>query len=79
MGQYRFFITPKTLGKIEQNNTSVTLNVLFVSHKNEEIKITYKLKYNNMRKNQVVFLMVNDKAKRCYYFDVRNLLELYSS
>ena len=32
-----------------------------------------------MRKNQVVFLMVNDKAKRCYYFDVKNLLELYSS
>ena len=65
--------------KFEQNNTSVALNVLFVSHKNEEIKLAYKLKYNNMGKNQVIFLMVNDKAKKCYYFDVKNLLELCSS
>ena len=78
-GNIDFSSHQKHWEKFEQNNTSVTLNVLFVSHKNEEIKITYKQKYNNMRKNQVVFLMVNDKAKRCYYFDVRNLLELYSS
>ena len=32
-----------------------------------------------MQKNQVIFLMVIDKAKKCYYFDVKNLLELYSS
>ena len=78
-GNIDFSSHQKHWEKFEQNNTSVTLNVLFVSHKNEEIKITYKQKYNNMRKNQVVFLMVNDKAKRCYYFDVKNLLELYSS
>ena len=78
-GNIDFSSHQKHWEKFEHNNTSVTLNVLFVSHKNEEIKITYKQKYNNMRKNQVVFLMVNDKAKRCYYFDVKNLLELYSS
>ena len=32
-----------------------------------------------MQKNQVIFLMVIDKAKKCYYFDVKNLLELYFS
>ena len=38
----------------EQNNTSVALNVLFVSHDSEEIKLAYKSNYNE-RKNQVIF------------------------
>ena len=32
-----------------------------------------------LRKNQVILLMINDEAKKCYYFVVKNLLELYSS
>ena len=32
-----------------------------------------------MRKNQVILLGINDEAKKCYYFAVKNLLELYSS
>ena len=35
----------------EQNNTFIALNVLFVSHNSEEIKLAYKSRYNNMRKN----------------------------
>ena len=35
----------------EQNNTLVALNVLFVSHDSEEIKLARKSKYNYKRKN----------------------------
>ena len=65
--------------EFEQNNTSIALNVLFVSHNSEEIKFAYKSRYNNERKNHVILLMINDEAKNCYYFCVKNLLELYSS
>ena len=33
--------------EFEQNNTSVALNVLFVSHDSEEIRLAYESKYNN--------------------------------
>ena len=52
----------------EQNNTAIALNVLFVSYNSEEIKLAYKSRYNNKRKNQVILLMINDEANNCYYF-----------
>ena len=64
--------------ELEQDNTSITLNVLFVSQDSEKIKLAYKWKYNYKRKNQVILLMINDEAKNCYYFAVKNLSELYS-
>ena len=60
-----------------QNNTSIALNVLFVSYNSEEIKLAYKSNYNK-RKNQVILLMINDEANNCYYFAVKNLSELNS-
>ena len=36
--------------EFEQNNTSVALNILFVSYNSEEIKLAYKSNYNK-RKN----------------------------
>ena len=65
--------------EFEQSNTLIALNVLFVSHNSEEIKLAYKSRYNNQRKNHVILLMINFEAKSCYYFAVKNLLELYSS
>ena len=64
--------------EFEQENTSIALNILFVSHNSEEINPTYKSSYNK-RKNQVILLMINDEANNCYYFAVKNLLELNSS
>ena len=61
--------------EFEQNNTLITLNVLFVSYNSEEIKLAYKSKYDYKRKNQVTLLMINDEAEKCYYFAVKNLLE----
>ena len=57
----------------------MALNVLFVSYNSEEITLAYKSEYNFMLENQVILLMINDGAERCYYFTVKNLLELYSS
>ena len=61
----------------EQNNTSIALNVLFVSYNSEEVKLAYKSRYNNERKNHVILLMINGEAKNCYYFSVKALSELY--
>ena len=63
--------------EFEQNNTLISLNVLFVLYNSEEIKLAYKSNYNK-RKNQVILLMINDKAKNCYSFVVKNLSELNS-
>ena len=63
--------------EFEQNNTSIALNILFVSYNSEEIKLAYKSNYNK-RKNQVILLMINDETNNCYYFAVKNLSELNS-
>ena len=60
----------------ERNNTSIALNILFVSYNSEEIKLAYKSRYNNKRKNHVILLMTINEAKNCYYFVVKNLSEL---
>ena len=41
----------------EQENNLIALNVLFVSHNSEEIKLACKSIYNK-RKNQVILLMI---------------------
>ena len=65
--------------EFEQENTSIALNVLFLSRNSEEVKLAYK-SISNKRKNQVILLMINDEAvMNCYYFAVKNLSELNSS
>ena len=56
----------------EQENTSITLNILFVSHNSDEVKLVYKSIYNK-RKTQVILVMINDEANNCYYFAVKKL------
>ena len=59
----------------EQLNNLIALNVPFVSYNSEEIKLAYKWNYNK-GKNQVILLMINDKANNYYYFAIKNLSEL---
>ena len=61
----------------EQENNSIAINILLVSHNSEEIKVAYKSSYNE-RKNQVILLMINDEANNYYYFAIKDLLELNS-
>ena len=39
--------------EFKQNNTLISLNILFVQHDSEEIKLAYKSNYNKC-KNQVI-------------------------
>ena len=52
--------------EFEQNNNSIALNILFVPHNSEEIKLAYKSNYNK-RKNQVILLMINDEANNLLF------------
>ena len=45
--------------KLESNNKSVALNILYVPYSAEK-KFAYKLKHNFKRKNQVILLMITD-------------------
>ena len=58
--------------EFEQKNTSIALDILFVPHNSEEIKLGYKSN-DNKRKNQVILPTINDKANSYYYFPVKNL------
>ena len=64
--------------ELEQNDTSIALNILLVPHDSEEIKLASKANYNK-RKNQVILFMISNKANNYYYFSVKNLSELKTS
>ena len=63
--------------EFEQENTSIALNFLLVSHNSDEIELAYESNYNK-RKNQVILLMISNEANNYYYFAVKNLSELKS-
>ena len=52
--------------KLELNNKSIALNVLYVPYNAEKIRHAYKSKYNKDRENQVILLMITDGKKRQY-------------
>ena len=57
----------------EQENNSIALNVLFVSHNSEEIKLEHKSIYNK-RKTQVILLIINDEANNYCYFAINKYI-----
>ena len=64
-------------GELEQNNTLIAFNFLFVSYNSKERKLAYKSRCSKC-KNHVILLMINDEAKNCHYFAVKYLSELNS-
>ena len=52
--------------RFESNNKSIALNVLYIPHNTEKIRLAYKLKYNHKHENQVVLLMITDGKKWHY-------------
>ena len=48
----------------EQNNPNIALNILYVPTDTQEIKITYRSKYNRKCKNQVILLMITDNEQQ---------------
>ena len=61
--------------KFELNNKTIALNVLHVPYNTENIRLAYKSKYNFMRKNQVILLMITDR-KKWHYLAVKSLSAL---
>ena len=58
-----FLSHQKDWKKFEQNNNSIALNVLFISHKSEELTLAYELEHNFMQENQALLLMINGGPK----------------
>ena len=60
--------------KIEKNNVTIALNVLYA--KKEKIYPTYISKHNSNREKQVILLMISNGEKLWYYLAVKNLSAL---
>ena len=58
--------------KLERNNHTIALNVLYVEQNTKKISVVYKSKYNNKPKKQVILLMIGD-GKKYHYLAVTNL------
>ena len=71
-------IIGKRLGdwkKFEQNNKKIALNILFVPCNTEEIRITYKSKYNHKRENREILLIITN-GEKWHYLAIKSLLAL---
>ena len=66
---------PKDWKKFERNNKTIVLNMLFIPHNTEIIRVAYRSEYNNKRKKQVILLMITD-GKKWHYLAVTNLSAL---
>ena len=70
-----FPATKKDWNKFEVNNKDVALNILYVSFNTKKIEITYKSKYNLVRDNQIILLMISNGENR-HYLAVKSLSRL---
>ena len=70
-----FPVGSKDWKKFEQNNKTIALNILFVPHNTETIRVAYRSEYNNKREKQVNLLMISDNNK-CHYLAITNLSAL---
>ena len=66
---------PKDWKKFEQNNKTIALNILFVPHNTETIRVAYRSKYNNKREKQVNLFMITD-GNKWHYLAITNLSAL---
>ena len=71
----KFPVGTKDWKKFEQNNKTIALNILFVPHNTEIIRVAYRSEYNHKRKKQVILLMITD-GKKWHYLAITNLSAL---
>ena len=70
-----FPATRKDWNRFEVNNKNVALNILYVSFNTKKIEIAYKSKYNLVRDNQILLLMISNSEK-WHYLAVKSLSRL---
>ena len=61
--------------KFELNNKNVALNILYVPFSTKKIEIAYQSKYNLIRDNQIILLMISN-GENWHYLAVRSLSRL---
>ena len=65
----------KDWNKFELNNKDVALNILYVPFNTKKIEIAYKSKYNLIRDNQIVLLMISN-GENWHYLAVKIISRL---
>ena len=65
----------KDWNKFEVNNKNVALNILYVPFNTKKIEIAYKSKYNLIRDNQIILLMISN-GKNWHYLATKSLSRL---
>ena len=65
----------KDWNKFELNNKNVAFNILYVPFNTKKIEIAYKSKYNLIRDNQIILLMISN-GKNWHYLAVKSLSRL---
>ena len=61
--------------KFKVNNKNVALNILYVTYNTKKIEIAYKSKYNLIRDNQIILLMISN-GENWHYLAVKSLSRL---
>ena len=62
----------KDWNKFEINNKNVALNILYVPFNTKKVEIAYKSKFNLIRDNQIILLMISN-GENWHYLAVKNL------
>ena len=70
-----FPATKKDWNRFEVNNKNVALNILYVPFNTKKIEIAYKSKYNLVRDNQTILLMISN-GENWHYLAVKSLSRL---
>ena len=65
----------KDWNRFELNNKDLALNILYVPFNIKKIEIAYKSKYNLVRDNQIILLMISN-GKNWHYLAVKSLSRL---
>ena len=76
MGRNRISSGTKRLEKIERNNKTIALNILFKPHNTKTVRVAYRSEYSNKCKKKVILLMITD-GKKWHYLAVTNLSALF--
>ena len=71
----KFPTAKKDWNKFELNNKDVALNILYIPFNTKKIEIGYKSKYNLIRDNQILLLMISN-GKNWHYLAVKSLSRL---
>ena len=66
---------PKDWKKLEQNNKTIALNILFIPHNTKTKRAAYRSECNSKRKKQVILLMSTD-GKKLHYLAITNFSAL---